>query len=336
MATYKAEFLSHFYKRRLRPRQAYALGLIPWAARAASRAPRVANRVSRSALAKRVAGVAPERDAPAFAPRTFRSWWDARGARPGGSGRPRVVLWADTFTNHFEPQVAIAAVEVLEAAGWEVAVPEASLCCGRPLYDYGMLTLAARQLRQILAALRDETRAGTPVVALEPSCGAVLRDELLSMRPDDEDAKRLARATCSLAELLARGGWEPPRLHRRALLHLHCHQKATADTDCDVRVLRAAGLELDVLDDGCCGLAGSFGYEAGEKYEVSVKAGERTLLPAVRAAGADTLIVTDGFSCRSQIAHGSDRTALHLAQVLQLALRGDATVPQRQPERVIA
>jgi Fe-S oxidoreductase len=151
----------------------------------------------------------------------------------------------------------------------------------------------------------------------------VFRDELGELLPDDEDGKRLRRQTCSLAELLAREApdWAPPTLAgERALLHLHCHQRATAETECDERVLQRLGLDVETLDTGCCGLAGSFGYEAGEPYEVSVKVGEQKLLPAVRDAAADALIVTDGFSCRSQIEHGSDRRALHLAQVVQRAL----------------
>jgi FAD/FMN-containing dehydrogenase/Fe-S oxidoreductase len=320
MATYKAEFLSHYYRRRVRPRQAYALGLIPWTARAAARAPGLANFVAGRRTAKRLAGIAPERSAPPFARRTFRSWFAERTPRPPAD-RPRVLLWPDTFTNFFEPEVAIAAVEVLETAGAHVVLPGRTLCCGRPLYDYGMLALARTQLRRILRELRDELRAGTTVVVLEPSCLAVFRDELRNLFPDDEDAKRLGRLTRSLGEYLAREAADQPlgHLDRRALVHLHCHQRAVSDTSCDTAVLSRLGLDYEVLDAGCCGLAGSFGYEAGERYDVSVKAGERVLLPAVRAAGPDTLVVTDGFSCRSQIAHGSDRGAMHLAQVVQLA-----------------
>jgi Fe-S oxidoreductase len=231
------------------------------------------------------------------------------------------------------PEVAIAATEVLEAAGFGVVIPRRTLCCGRPLYDYGMLTLARRQLRRILDGLRPEIRSGTPVVALEPSCGAVFRDELLGMLPDDEDAKRLARLTSSLGELLAREApdWRPERLGARALVHLHCHQKATTDTDCDLQVLDRLGVDAEVLDSGCCGVAGSFGYEPGDRYDVSMKAGERVLLPRVREAPADTLIVTDGFSCRSQIEHATDRTSLHLAQVAHAALRTSGR-PARPPE----
>jgi FAD/FMN-containing dehydrogenase/Fe-S oxidoreductase len=331
MASYKAEFLSHYYAHRVRPRQAYVLGLIRWEARLASRAPRVANLLTQRApfapLAKRLAGVAPERSMPAFAPKTFTRWWGERGsAGPRGSngGPPRrVVLWPDTFNDHFHPEVAVAAVEVLEAAGFEVVLPAGSMCCGRPLYDYGMLRLARRLLHRVLDGLRDEIRAGTPVVALEPSCGAVFRNELTAMLPDDEDAKRLARQTYTLGEFLAREAdeWDMPRLERTALVHLHCHQRATSDTDCDRAILDRLGLDFEVLADGCCGLAGSFGYERGERYEVSVKAGERMLLPRVRDASPHTLILTDGFSCRSQIEHGTDRGALHLAQIIQMALR---------------
>jgi Fe-S oxidoreductase len=191
-------------------------------------------------------------------------------------------------------------------------------------------------LSQVLDGLRDEIRSGTPVVALEPSCGAVFRNELVNMLPDDEDAKRLSRQTFTLGELLAQHapGWELPRLERRALVHFHCHQRATSDTDCDCAVLDRLGLDYEVLESGCCGLAGSFGYEAGERYEVSVRAGERVLLPRVREASPHTLILTDGFSCRSQIEHGSDRSALHLAQVVQMALREGPNGPAfERPER---
>jgi Fe-S oxidoreductase len=333
MATYKAEFLSHYYRGRLRPRQAYALGLIRWEARLASLAPRLANLLTQgqpfAALGKRLAGIAPQRKMPAFATQTFKSWFAARPSSRAG-GRRRVVLWPDTFNDHFHPEVAVAATEVLEAAGFEVVVPPRSLCCGRPLYDYGMLRLARHLLRQVLDGLREEIRAGTPVVAIEPSCGAVFRNELINMLPHDEDAKRLARQTFTLGEFLAQQAtdWEMPRLERTALVHFHCHQRATSDTDCDRAVLDRLGLDYEVLDTGCCGLAGSFGYEAGERYEVSVKAGELKLLPAVREASPNTLIITDGFSCASQIEQLSQRRSLHLAQVIQMAIREASPLPR--------
>jgi Fe-S oxidoreductase len=326
MATYKAEFLSHYYAGRLRPRQAYALGLIRWEAQLASHAPRLANLLTQrqpfAALGKRLAGIAPERDMPPFARMTFKRWFGDHAGH-SSAARGRVLLWPDTFNDHFHPEVAIAATEVLESAGFEVVVPEQSLCCGRPLYDYGMLKLARRLLEGALDGLRDEIRAGTPVVALEPSCGAAFRNELPNMLPHNEDATRLARQTFTLGELLAKraADWDMPRLERKALVHFHCHQRATSDTDCDRSVLDRLGLDCEVLDTGCCGLAGSFGYERGERYEVSMKAAERVLLPAVRDASPHALVMTDGFSCRSQIKHGSDRAALHLAQALQMALR---------------
>jgi FAD/FMN-containing dehydrogenase/Fe-S oxidoreductase len=338
MATYKAEFLSHYYKGRVRPRQAYLLGLIRWEAQLAARMPRLANVLTQrepfASVGKRIAGIAPQRTPPRFAAVPFRRWWRSawrsRAAGSANGGRPgRVVLWADTFNDFFHPEVAIAAVQVLEAAGFEVTVPQRSMCCGRPLYDYGMLKLARRLLYQVLDGLRDEIEAGTPVVALEPSCGAVFRNELPNMLPDSEDAKRLARQTLTLGEFLARNAsdWQMPRLERTALVHFHCHQRATSETDCDRSVLDRLGLDYEVLESGCCGLAGSFGYEQGERYEVSVKAGEQVLLPRVRAASEHTLIITDGFSCQSQIEHGTNRRALHLAQVIQMALEAGPNGP---------
>jgi FAD/FMN-containing dehydrogenase/Fe-S oxidoreductase len=330
MATYKAEFFSHYFKRRLHPRTHYALGLIHWEARLASLAPRVANfllqREPWSTSGRRLVGVSEHRKPPAFARRTIRAWFGKHesAAIPGAQ---RVLLWPDTFTNHFHPEVAIAATRVLEAAGCHVVIPERTLCCGRPLYDYGMLDLARRKLRQLLDELRPELEAGTPIIALEPSCGAVLRDEAVEMLSDDADAQRLKALTVSLAEFLTLHAqhWQPRRLERKALLHLHCHQKATADTDCDRNVLEQIGIEVTTPDSGCCGLAGSFGYEAGDKYDVSVKAAGRVLWPAVRHASEDTVVVSDGFSCRSQIEHGTERRALHLAQVLELAVPNGTT-----------
>jgi len=323
MATYKAEFLHHHYAGRLRPRAAYAMGLVHRWARLAARAPRLANLAGRapglSAIAKWLAGIAPERRLPAFAARTFRDRFERRPAADGGNGGGRrVLLWPDTFTNHFHPEIGEAAVEVLEAAGFEVSIPRAGLCCGRPLYDFGFLDRARAQLADILDALAPEIAAGTPVVGLEPSCTAVFRDELPNLFPDDERAGRLARQTFTLAELLAdrAPGWAPPRRAGRALFHAHCHQKSVLGAKKDAALLRAAGLEVDAPVTGCCGMAGAFGFEA-DKYRVSVAVGERVLLPAVRAAAPDTLVVTDGFSCREQIAQLTGRRPLHLAEVLR-------------------
>jgi FAD/FMN-containing dehydrogenase/Fe-S oxidoreductase len=330
MATYKAEFLYHHYRRRLRPRAAYAMGLIHWWARAASKTPRLANAVAGNRLTggllKALGGIAPERRLPAFAPQTFRQWFQAERGRTDtrpAAGR-RVLLFPDTFNDHFRPETARAAVEVLEAAGFEVAIPPRRLCCGRPLYDFGMLDLAERQLRQILETLRDDLRAGTPVLVLEPSCAATFRDELPNLLPGDEDARRLAEQTHTLAELLTRHGtgFELPRLQARALVQPHCHHRSVMGVDADEAVLDRLGLDHRLLDAGCCGMAGAFGYERGEKYRVSMACAERALLPEVRKADADTLILADGFSCRTQIETATSRSTVHLAELLHLAYFG--------------
>src|ERR671931_93355 len=324
IATYKAEFLAHYYAGRLRPRIAYALGLLPWWARLAERAPRLVNALTgptpAGRLLKRTAEIAPERELPPFADETFKAWFRRRGV--AGHGDRRVILWPDTFTNYFHPQVGRAAVNVLESAGLRVEVPQRPLCCGRPLYDFGMLRLAKRWLRQILEELRPAIAEGVPVVGLEPSCLAVFRDELPNLLPHDEDAKRLSSQAFLLSEFLEREveGWQPPKLARKALVHGHCHHKALMKLDHEEAVLAKLGLDFDVVDSGCCGMAGSFGYHAGEHYDVSMKVGERVLLPARRNADADALIVADGFSCRGQIAHGTGREPLHLAEVIDLAL----------------
>jgi Fe-S oxidoreductase len=337
MATYKSEFLAHYYAGRVRPRSAYAFGLIFYWARLAALMPRVANFFTQtpglSSIAKFVADVAPERNIPPFAPQTFKAWFRRR--EPRNSGQPRVILWPDTFNNHFHPDTAKAAVEVLEAAGFQVVVPEQWMCCGRPLYDYGMLGLAKHLLRDVVDKLRTEIRAGTPIIGLEPSCVSVFRDELINLYPHDEDAKRLNTQVFTLGEFLADKvrDYDPPRLERKALLHGHCHHKAIMHTDHEHTILSKLGLDYKELDSGCCGMAGSFGFEQGERYEVSVKAGERMLLPAVRAADESTLIITDGFSCKEQIAQETNRRALHLAQVIRMALRAGPSGPkQGRPE----
>jgi FAD/FMN-containing dehydrogenase/Fe-S oxidoreductase len=326
MATYKAEFLSHYYSGRMRPMSAFTMGLIYWWARLASLAPGLANALLGvpvlSGVAKAAVGIAPERRMPAFAPQTFKQWFRER--KPVNIGSAQILLWADTFNNHFHPQTAIAAVEVLEAAGYQVLVPKRSLCCGRPPYDFGMLDTAQRLLRQVLDTLRPQIAAGIPVVGLEPSCVAVFRDELINLFPNDEDAQRLSRQAFLLSEFLERHaeGYEPPKLKRKALVHGHCHHKAVMGMGAEETLLKRIGLEYAVPDSGCCGMAGSFGFERNH-YDVSIKVGQRALLPAVRAADKDTLIVADGFSCREQIAQTTNRHALHVAEVLQMAMSED-------------
>jgi FAD/FMN-containing dehydrogenase/Fe-S oxidoreductase len=334
MATYKAEFLAHYYEHRLRPRQAYALGLVREWARIASKAPRLANALAATTAAKRAAGIAPERTPPRFADEPFTSWFSRRdGSRTEGR---RVILWPDTFTNYFEPDVGKAAVEVLEAAGCAVDLPRGALCCGRPLYDFGMLKTARRRLEQILERLRPEIRAGVDVVGLEPSCVDVFRDELINMLPHDEDAKRLSKQTFSFVEYLTdRVDWQPPRLEARAIVQGHCHHRATEkDMSHDRELLDRLGVDHEILDTGCCGMAGSFGYHAGERYDVSVAVAEHRLLPALERASESDIIVADGFSCRAQIDQLAHRRAVHVAQVVQRALRESGrTGPERDLER---
>lgn len=321
MAAYKAEFLSHYYRGRLRPRSAYAFGMIFRWARLGSSFPNFANTLTQSPgfgeWLKKQAGISLQRTIPLLARETFRTWFHRRGARNAGS--PPVVLWADTFNNYFSPQVAIAAAETLEAAGFRVIVPKHVLCCGRPLYDYGMLGLARRKLRQTLRALGPYLKESIPVVGLEPSCVAVFRDEALNLFPQNSNAQKLARQSFLLGEFLSQRGYKPPPLERKVLLHGHCHQKAIMGMEGDIKILERMGAKVDLLDAGCCGMAGGFGYEK-DHYDVSAKAGELALLPAVRKAPADALIVTDGFSCREQIAQLADRSGIHLAQIIQMAL----------------
>jgi Fe-S oxidoreductase len=324
MATYKSEFLSHYYAGRLRPRHAYAFGLIMYWARLAEHAPSLVNFATHapglSSVAKAIAGMAPQRRVPAFANQTFKQWFAAR--RAPRTGDSDVLLWPDTFNDHFHPGTARAAVEVLEAAGFRVHVPSKWLCCGRPLYDYGMLKLARRHLRQILKVLHDPIRSGMPIVVLEPSCASVFRDELLNLFPRDENARRLRQQTFLLSEFLEQKApdFHPPKLNQAAVVQGHCHHKAIMKMDAEEAVLKRVGVDAKVLDSGCCGMAGAFGFEPGEHYAVSVKAGERLLLPAVREAPRETLVIADGFSCREQIAQSTGRRGLHLAEVLQMAL----------------
>ncbi|HEV2396567.1 MAG TPA: FAD-linked oxidase C-terminal domain-containing protein [Candidatus Sulfotelmatobacter sp.] len=340
VATYKAEFFSHYYQGRVRPLNAYAFGNIDLWAGLASNAPGLVNLTTQlpflGDIAKVVAGIPLQRRIPAFAPETFKQWFfrtassDGIGnraiARSANHSIPEVLLWADTFNNYFLPSTARAAVEVLETAGFRVLVPRANLCCGRPLYDFGMLDRAERLLLEILDTLEPEIEAGIPIVGLEPSCIAVFRDELINLFPHDHRAQALSKQTFLLSEFLEQrlgANAVIPQLPRKALLHGHCHHKSIMKMTAEESLLRRLGVDFNSPAPGCCGMAGSFGFER-EKYEVSQAVGELELLPAVRQAPADWLIIADGFSCREQIAQSTDRRALHLAEVLQMALQPSA------------
>jgi Fe-S oxidoreductase len=341
MATYKAEFLSHYYEKRMRPMAAYTMGWIYWWARAAAFAPGLANIAMSLPLTKKIGGIAPRRTMPRFARQTFREWFDNRsgpdspprlGMTPAAAARKRVMLWPDTFNNHFHPGTAIAAVEVLEAAGYEVVIPRRQLCCGRPLYDWGFIGMAKRLLRQTMRELSGEIASGTPIIGLEPSCVSVFRDELVNLFSGDDDAKRLSGQVVALSEFIANEkDFVLPKLKRKALVQAHCHHKAILRFDDEEALLRKIGLDLEHPDSGCCGMAGAFGFEE-DKYEISMRVGERVLLPKVREAAPDTLIIADGFSCREQIEQTTNRKALHLAQVLQMARHDGQAPPPRVEE----
>lgn len=324
MASYKAEFLSHYYEQHRRPVQAWSMGRIGQWAPLAAKFPGLVNLLTQrepfASLARKVAGIAPGRSLPRLAQRSFRSAF-----APKLQGGRRVILWADTFSNHFQPEVAHAAVRVLEHAGCTVVLPKKRLCCGRPLYDFGLLDQARAQLAEILDVLAPEIEAGTPVVGLEPSCTSVFRDELLNLFPDDPRAQALASKTMMLAEFLQHIGYRPPQAGGTALLQGHCHQKAVLGTAAEAAMMAAAGIACSSPESGCCGMAGSFGFHPHTAL-VSSAIGERALLPAVRASDSTTMVVANGFSCREQIRLGSGREAVHISQVLDAAIRKDADI----------
>jgi Fe-S oxidoreductase len=325
MATYKAEFLSHYYKGKLRRPSAYAFGWIYWWARMASIMPGIVNFFTQTPginnLVKAIGGISQKRKIPKFATYTFRDWFFNR-KKKSKPQKQKVILWADTFNNFFTPEILVAGVHVLEAAGCEVVVPEKMLCCGRPLYDYGMLRTAKNLLVDIMDTLEEEVQQGIPIVGLEPSCVAVFRDELINLFPENTVAKKLHKQTYTLAEFFSEKAphFKIPHLKRKALLHGHCQHKAVMKLDKEEKLFKDMQLELNTPDAGCCGMAGGFGYERGDRYEVSIQAGERVLLPAVRSAEKNAIIIADGFSCREQIEQETDRKAMHTAQVLQMAL----------------
>jgi Fe-S oxidoreductase len=321
MATYKAEFLAHHYEARSRPLRAHLFGHIDWWAAMAAYAPRLVNAVAAIRPIARplqaLAGIAPQRRLPKFAPETFQQWMQRHPPRSEGR---RVVLWSDTFTNHFHPEVGRAAVEVLEHLGYHVVVPPQT-CCGRPLYDFGLLDSAREHLADVFAVLPDAIADETPVIVLEPSCFAVFKDEARALTGDRPFARALAEQAVLFETFLGphfeRG--ELPQLHGRVLAHVHCHQQALLGREPTEAALAASGLDAKVLDGGCCGMAGSFGFDK-QHYEVSVAVGERVLLPAVRRAPG-SVVIANGFSCREQIRQLTGRRARHFAEVVCDAVR---------------
>jgi FAD/FMN-containing dehydrogenase/Fe-S oxidoreductase len=317
MATYKAEALHQAYRKRIRPVSHYSLGWLPRWARMAAHAPKFANAMLAGPFArmgKRMAGIDVRRTPPAFATATFRKWF---ATHQPAVGEP-VMLWVDTFTNHFTPEVGVAAVRVLERAGFSVRVPDQELCCGLTWISTGQLDAARKILRRSVAALTAAAAEGIPIVGLEPSCTAVFRGDAEHLFTDAEDRERagaVASAMRTLAEVLTDRGAELPDLAGvRAVAQPHCHQHAVMGWSVDAELLKRAGADVQAVG-GCCGLAGNFGVERGH-HDVSVAVAETALLPAVRAAGADAVVLADGFSCRTQLDSLSDRSGIHLAQLL--------------------
>ncbi|MBI2875391.1 MAG: FAD-binding protein [Candidatus Tectomicrobia bacterium] len=319
MATYKAEYLAHYQEIHGIPWSARAFGYLPRLARLGSRMPRLANAILRSPLQgpiKRWAGLHPARKLPALAPESFRRWFARRPQGPEGD-RPPLLLFDDTFNGYFRPESLKAATELLERVGYRVLLPPRPVCCGRPLISKGLLRQARAAQQRLLDVLYPLVQQGIPVVGLEPSCLLTFRDELPRLTRDRR-ARALAENSFLLEEFLVQEvrDYRPGRLPGRALVHGHCHQKAISGMEPVEDLLgRLEGLEFRVLDSGCCGMAGSFGYERGH-YEVSRACGERVLLPAVRELGPEGWVVADGFSCRSQIADFTGREALHVAELL--------------------
>jgi len=347
MAQYKAEVLHRAYRRRLRPRNHYALGWLPRWIRLVGRL-RLAGLANwflgirpLAKVALRLAGLDPRRGIPRFARTSFRAGWARERAqhhRPQGVGEStghaaagatggtdavrRVVVWADSFSDGFDPDVPRAVVHLLEAAGYEVIVPAEEACCGLTWVSTGQLEGARRRQQQLLAVLAPFAVNGVPIVGVEPSCTALLRSDLVDLNPDDPRAVAVARATRTLAELLTSPGpdgpgdaWEPPDLTGTTVVaQPHCHHHSVMGYDADLALLRRAGATVRTLA-GCCGLAGNFGYEAGH-YDVSVKVAENALLPALREAEPGTVFLADGFSCRTQADQLAHVRGVHLAQLL--------------------
>ncbi|GAB2915641.1 FAD-binding and (Fe-S)-binding domain-containing protein [Rhodococcus aerolatus] len=319
VASYKAEFLHQHFAGRLRPRDHYALGWLPVWLRLVRgpRRRRLLNRAARvpalARLAALVGGLTPEQAVPPLAEQTFREWFTTRPAPDLPDDAPRLLLWPDTFTDHLDPAVGRAAVAVLERLGHRVEIPDAPVCCGLTWTTTGQLDRAKQVLARSVAAIAPWLEQGVPVVGLEPSCTAALRHDVAQLLPDEH---RLAPAVRTFAEVLATHDLAglTDGVARDAVVQVHCHQHAELGTAADREVMAALGIRAEVLDSGCCGLAGSFGFTAGH-HEVSQAVGEAVLLPAVRAAAPTTTVLADGFSCRTQVRHGTERAPEHLAEL---------------------
>jgi FAD/FMN-containing dehydrogenase/Fe-S oxidoreductase len=319
MASYKAEFLYQRYRGRLRPRELRTLGALPTLLRLAPTglSRRMLGSPSWAHLAASVAGVSTRRPLPMPASQSFRTWFHRRGRPYGDPPRGTVLLWTDTFTNAFDPQIGIAAVELLESVGFRVEIPNRPVCCGLTYFATGQLPKARKALRRSLATLRPQLEAGVPIVGLEPSCTAALRSDAPELLPHDPLVSRLVDSVHTLASLLATRApdWSPRQSGQQAVVQTHCHQHAVFGAGADATLLSKINVEVLAWPGGCCGLAGSFGYQRGHE-DISVALAQRALLPAIHAAGPSALLLADGFSCRLQARQLSTARPMHLAELL--------------------
>lgn len=319
MATYKAEFLAHHYAGHLRPLNAYAFGYIDKWAQIASHAPTLFNFFGQlppiASLAKSLLRIHASRTLPTFAKSTYRA--QAKNLPQPTTPVGEVLLWADTFNNYFHSETASAAHQVLVDAGFRVHILDQHVCCGRPLYDFGLLDSAREYLLNTLSIMEPFLASNMPVVVLEPSCASVFRDELTNLLPHDPRGHKLKSTTFLLSEFLLRKAphYRPPARTGNFVVQAHCHHQSLMKMTDEIQLLTATGANVRLLDSGCCGMAGPFGFER-DKFDVSQQLAERALLPAVRSADSETVLIADGFSCREQIAQNSNRRGLHLAEVL--------------------
>jgi Fe-S oxidoreductase len=330
MATYKAEFLAQKYKGRLHPLHHYVFGYADKLARLGALTPALTNALLGSSLTsplvKHILGVAQKRPMPRLADRPFLQSRTAAAANGSNqyqeTDQQEVVLWADTWNNYYHPQTLAAAESVLTLAGFQVTVPQGHLCCGRPLYDFGLLDTAKSYLANILDRVAPLIDAGLPFIFLEPSCASVFRNEMLEFFPNDPRARKMSSQVWLLADWLSAHApdWVAGRLTgAQLLLHGHCHHKAVfGGPSSELTLLRKAGAQVELINSTCCGMAGPFGFEK-DKFELSKAIANLDLLPAIEGAGPLTVIVADGFSCREQISHLAHRSSLHFAEVLDRA-----------------
>jgi Fe-S oxidoreductase len=323
MTAYKSEYLAQRYKGKPHPLHHYIFGFADRLARMGSLTPALTNAMLTgpltSPLIKHIVGVAQQRQLPRLAAKSYR---DSRNQTAEELAPPQVaqvVLWADTWNNYYHPQTLAAAESVLTQAGFHVRVSKTPVCCGRALYDFGLLDTARSYLANVFDHMAPEIEAGLPFIFLEPSCASVFKDEALELFPNDPRAQKLSKQVWLLADWLAANApeWVTGRLTgENILIHGHCHHKAVFGGPAnEVALLRKAGAQVELINSTCCGMAGPFGFEA-DKFELSKTIANLNLLPAVEAASAETTIVADGFSCREQIKQLGHRNALHFAEML--------------------